>query len=288
MSESRIETYLKALCNGDSCDIEPKSRIEAYLKALYDNGGGGGGGGGKSVQTDWDQTDATAADFLKNKPFGDAKVVMFEKQMVEFFEEEGLFGARIACSAEGKIGETIIVDINGEKSEFVIEDPYGVGLLLFGDYETYTPYCGAVDGNMVMIMSPTISGNVTVGIEKIGVTQIADKYVPIVSPLVIHFYNTIDGVIMCDKTRSEIITAYNKGIFVCADLGLLSDLYHGKVAFIEAPDTVNDSQEPATTFAVMPARADNSTLRFMQITLSDSGKVSVDSYKIDCTKETTE
>jgi hypothetical protein len=31
----------------------------------------GEGGGGSSVQTDWDQADETAPDFLKNKPFGD-------------------------------------------------------------------------------------------------------------------------------------------------------------------------------------------------------------------------
>lgn len=31
----------------------------------------GGGGSGVSVQSDWNQTDETAADFIKNKPFGD-------------------------------------------------------------------------------------------------------------------------------------------------------------------------------------------------------------------------
>lgn len=41
------------------------------IKAAMLGGAGGGGGGGPSVQPDWNQTDETAADFIRNKPFGE-------------------------------------------------------------------------------------------------------------------------------------------------------------------------------------------------------------------------
>lgn len=47
-------------------DLEPVTRMEKFLKEY---GGSSGGGGGASVQSDWNQTDETAADFIKNKPF---------------------------------------------------------------------------------------------------------------------------------------------------------------------------------------------------------------------------
>lgn len=45
-------------------NLEPITRMERFLKEY-----GGGSGGG--TQSDWNQTDSSAADFIKNKPFGD-------------------------------------------------------------------------------------------------------------------------------------------------------------------------------------------------------------------------
>lgn len=49
-------------------NLEPITRMERFLKEY---GGGSSSGGGGGVQPDWNQTDETAADFIKNKPFGD-------------------------------------------------------------------------------------------------------------------------------------------------------------------------------------------------------------------------
>lgn len=45
-------------------NLEPITRMERFLKEY-----GGGSGGG--TQSDWNQTDSSAADFINNKPFGD-------------------------------------------------------------------------------------------------------------------------------------------------------------------------------------------------------------------------
>ena len=43
-------------------NLEPITRMERFLKEY-------GGGSSGSVQSDWNQTDSSAADFIKNKPF---------------------------------------------------------------------------------------------------------------------------------------------------------------------------------------------------------------------------
>ena len=72
----RTETdWLRAaiLANGGTCDDLPDNLESTLYKRLIEvcASGGGGGGGGSSVQSDWAQTDSTAASYIRNKPFGD-------------------------------------------------------------------------------------------------------------------------------------------------------------------------------------------------------------------------
>jgi hypothetical protein len=60
----------------------------AALKSLLNNGGGGGGGG---VQSDWNQMDDTAADFIKNKPFGETPTVLYEGTDLAPIESDGAY-----------------------------------------------------------------------------------------------------------------------------------------------------------------------------------------------------
>lgn len=47
-------------------DLTPITRLEMFLKQF----GGGGGGSGGGAQPDWNQNNATAADYVKNRPGG--------------------------------------------------------------------------------------------------------------------------------------------------------------------------------------------------------------------------
>lgn len=55
-------------------NLEPITRLEKFLKEYGCSGGSGGGSGGSgagsSGQSDWNQNDATAADYVKNRPGG--------------------------------------------------------------------------------------------------------------------------------------------------------------------------------------------------------------------------
>lgn len=94
--QSRNEEFLLGLLNGVTPDITPASRVECYLKALCEKGAAeipevdatltrsGAAADAKAVgdvvgslseeianlpQPDWNQNDSTAADYVKNRPF---------------------------------------------------------------------------------------------------------------------------------------------------------------------------------------------------------------------------
>lgn len=69
-------------------DLTPITRLEKFLK---DFGGGGGG-----VQSDWNQNDSTAADYVKNRPFytgAPVKTVIIPETTVAFSEMSGMMTA---------------------------------------------------------------------------------------------------------------------------------------------------------------------------------------------------
>lgn len=83
------------------------------------------GGGGTSVQTDWNQTDETAADFIKNKPFGSStgEAVLLETASLEFYESwNGWYEAypEFDCG-QIKAGNTVKVHFDGEVYELIAE-----------------------------------------------------------------------------------------------------------------------------------------------------------------------
>lgn len=80
-------------------------------------------GGGSSVQSDWNQYDETAADFIKNKPFDETLVVVLEEQELPYDADQGgLFaviqspiqvGDALSVVLDGVTYETMVVNING-------------------------------------------------------------------------------------------------------------------------------------------------------------------------------
>lgn len=66
---TREELFLAKAAGDNVVTLQPITRQEMFLERIAQNSGGGSGG--NSVQSDWNQTDSSAADFIKNKPFGD-------------------------------------------------------------------------------------------------------------------------------------------------------------------------------------------------------------------------
>lgn len=79
-------------------------------------------GGGSSVQTDWNQTDETAPDFLKNKPFGESDMVLFPADTVDV--SSGM--ADIVTLASAGVGNKVTVTINNsDVYECIVQECMG-------------------------------------------------------------------------------------------------------------------------------------------------------------------
>ena len=154
----------------------------AALKSLLNNGGGGGGGGG--VQSDWNQMDDTAADFIKNKPFGDIFTVVLEEQELAFDPEGGLVAM---VDTPIQANDTVTVVFDGVEYTSTAVFVAALGGTFFGNLSipgltqnnTGEPFCGAyMDGMLIFITQD--EANHTVKVSVLEIAQIPDKYFTVV------------------------------------------------------------------------------------------------------------
>lgn len=102
--------------------------------------------GGGSVQSDWNQTDETAADFIKNKPFGDEVTeIMPETEVVGEDDGEGGLAVFFDPSLFTGVGENIVVTFDGTEYACAVNTALGVvlygNLAFFGSDDTGEPFC---------------------------------------------------------------------------------------------------------------------------------------------------
>lgn len=136
-------------------------------------------GGGVSVQSDWNQTDETAADFIKNKPFGEVPIVILEEQEVPFNAEMGGMMAIVTQPIQDGDRLNIVYDGVPYECEAVLNPSAGV---MFGNWallgvgiDTGEPFFGGYVDGMVMLLG-TDEASHTVKIVCIAVETVPDKY----------------------------------------------------------------------------------------------------------------
>lgn len=137
-----------------------------------------GGNSGGSVQTDWNQTDSSAADFIKNKPFGETPVVILEEQVLSDYDEsEGGYIAELTSPV--KNDDVLVVLFEGQSYECKTFD--NLETILFGNFvqmgceDTGEPFIGAIVGTM-LIFVPFETKNPTVKITLKAVSKIPERY----------------------------------------------------------------------------------------------------------------
>lgn len=169
-------------------DLKPITRMERFLKEY---GGGSGGGSGSSVQTDWNQTDETAADFIKNKPFkgkptwddvGSEAVVFYDEQNVSFTD----MGVEFEISSAPSAGDTVTVEFDGVIYKLLLQDS-GLGMLFAGNLGILAgqsgaypePFCVlfAVDSTEGTIVVVDLSQSHNIKITGRSITKIPNVYV---------------------------------------------------------------------------------------------------------------
>ena len=150
-------------------DLQPVTRMEFFLKAY----GGGGSGGG--AQSDWNQNDSTAADYVKNRTHYEESIY------TDYVLNAG--GTQITGFSMPEVGETVTVKINGVESAETVKTGTS------GPIGNYT-YIGTIDfdslkaGGTGWIVAESMghamgvaNPDTTITVETIVVHKINDKFI---------------------------------------------------------------------------------------------------------------
>ena len=151
-------------------------------------------GGGGSVQSDWNQNDETAADYVKNRPFyiGDpVETVLVEESTATFTlnEQIGFYVAQFPSTFEATVGDTYKVSWDGTIYECVCVDTSGIisigNLSIVGaGSDTGEPFVmGVLNGEGIKIITVDTSASHTFSISRMDapVVKIDKKYLPDIS-----------------------------------------------------------------------------------------------------------
>lgn len=114
----------------------------------------GGGGGGTSVQPDWTQNDATAADYIKNRP-GAYDAVQETKITEGIFTGQDSEGGHFEVPASVvKVGQQFLVTIEGETTTYTASAVTGAeGFVQFGTFK-YEPAETPPENGYLFLLSP--------------------------------------------------------------------------------------------------------------------------------------
>ena len=147
------------------------------------------GGSAENVQTDYNQNDSTAADYLKNRPFytGDpVETMLVEESTVSFAEEDGgIYAAQLPSTFELTIGEAYTVYWDGVAYECSCAD--FDGRLYLGNLsiagagsDTSEPFLIVSEGKGTMIGTVDTSASHAISISGLvtEIVKIDSKYLP--------------------------------------------------------------------------------------------------------------
>lgn len=147
---------------------------------------------GGSVQSDWNQNDSTAVDYVKNRPFytGDpVETVLVEESTIVFSEQsESLYLAQFSSEFVATVGETYTVHWDNIAYECVCVNVEGMpclgNLSIMGvSNASSEPFLIAMRGGTMAIYTSDTSASHTISISKLveEVVKIDTKYLPFVS-----------------------------------------------------------------------------------------------------------
>lgn len=154
-------------------EFKLKQTAEEVQKALDD----------ASIPSDWNQTDSSAADFIKNKPFGDSDGYILPEQEVPYDpENEGCLGFM-----DGEINEGDTVTVVYDGMSYVctaVLDP-NMGAVMFGNFsiidagdDTGEPFFAFAMGTTVIFTSLDATSHI-IGIISNVVKKLPAEYVEV-------------------------------------------------------------------------------------------------------------
>ena len=180
-------------------DGEPESSYQLYPRnEEFAKRAGGNTGSQSGVQSDWNQNDSTAADYVKNRPFytGDpVETVLVEESTVAFAEARGIYQGKFSSTFSPTIGETYKVSWDGTVYECVCVSMQGTGVIgnpsiMGAGSDSGEPFAMIVPGiGEILIGSTEASDSHTFSISGFvqEVVKIDEKYLP--DSLILYVHN---------------------------------------------------------------------------------------------------
>ena len=208
-----VEEQLRAdMGNLADLTTEDKSSLVAAINEVRQTGGGG-------VQSDWNQNDETAPDYVKNRPFytGDpVETVLVEESTVTFAENHGLYMARFPSTFEATVGETYKVSWDGAAYECICtksgRDFSAIGNLSIGGEgpDTGEPFVmGIANGEEIRIATADTSASHT-----FSICVFAPEVVKIDPKYIRDMYYTGDPVETVLVEESTVSFTENNGLYM--------------------------------------------------------------------------
>lgn len=156
-----------------------------------------------SAQSDWNQTDSSAADFIKNKPFGDSPAVLLEEQELQYDAEAG--GCTGVVSAPINDGDQLTVVYDGESYECTAVIKPDMGFIVFGNLsfiggdDTGEPFAGMNFDTILIVIAVDLNDtqNHTVKISGTVPKKIDPKYLKTFSKIYLSQGSTADTKYLC-------------------------------------------------------------------------------------------
>ena len=168
-----------------------------------------------SVQSDWNQNDSSAADFIKNKPFGEGRGYIMPEQ--EVCDPSGE-GAHVSLDEEINVGDTVTVVYDGVSYDCTALDyPDLDGGRLFGNLsltgmedDTGEPFVAVSMGNVGIFFLPDADSHV-IGIIAGIINKLAPEYMEVLTFYVngsdTDPYIYTDATLNNKATKEEILAA---------------------------------------------------------------------------------
>ena len=175
------------------------------------------GSSGGGVQSDWNQNDSTAADYVKNRPFYTAwpvPTVLIEETTAPFEDVGGgHYYTLIQSTNILSAGETYIVSWDGTLYESVCADVDGLPAIgnlsiVAGGSDTGEPFV-IYENNSIQIATLNTSASHTISISRLGapeVVKIDEKYLPTILAPIYIIKNASTYAVASNPTFSSSIT----------------------------------------------------------------------------------
>ena len=155
-------------------DGEPESSYKLFPKNReFEKRAGGSTGSQSGVQPDWNQSDNTAPDYVKNRPF-------YESISLTAFLEEQQINFSSSFTIPNSIVQGKTYFIHWDDTEYTIE---ATGKDIFGDGSILVPYLEQADGLFTIegsVMDAADKGihNVAIYTTELSLKKIDEKFIP--------------------------------------------------------------------------------------------------------------